>query len=266
MTLRLGRGWNLATLAEHAWWQRFFVRGNRRAYFDARRAGDSARDNRDWTNAAKYYREALCYEPSAIDIVVQLGHALKEMGQLDEAGLQYARALTAVPNDPDLYLQCGHFEKVRGNIMGAEYHYRKALLLDPANDDARREVGALLDHGRGRNERSMPPAKINPGASRDPTASAAQATRLASPENNQEDDIERAPIDTHAAPENLDMHELFDGEAALGTPVIIGQWSKGYALCPRPIEVKGRDPSSATPEFEARAQVLARALGGKLWS
>lgn len=261
-----GRGRDLGTSAQNTWWQRLFVRGHRRTYFDARRAGDTARDNRDWANAAKHYREALCYDPSATDIVVQLGHALKEMGQLDEAGLQYARALTATPNDHDLHLQCGHFEKVRGNIMGAEYYYRKALLLDPENDDARRELGALLDHGRGRSESSTPPAKIDSGTSRDHAPPVARVSPSSSSEDSHEDDIHRAPIETFATPENFDMHELPDCEAGLDVPVIIGQWNEGYALCPRPIEVRGRDPSSATLEFEARAQVLARALGTSLWS
>ncbi len=111
-----------------------------------RRDADAARDRRDWARAAELYEQVVSADPSALDITIQLGHMLKEMGEYDRAANCYDNVLEKRPHDDDLHLQIGHLEKRRGNITGAREYYAKAVALNAANIDAKREYQALKRH------------------------------------------------------------------------------------------------------------------------
>jgi glycosyltransferase involved in cell wall biosynthesis len=122
--------------------------GNRRTRSERQlrtltREGDSARDRKDWREAARLYELALQVSPSLHAIRVQLGHAYKELGDFDKAGLNYQAVLELTPCDDDLHLQIGHLEKLKGNIDGAADCYRKAAELNLDNTDALVEYYAL---------------------------------------------------------------------------------------------------------------------------
>jgi len=129
---------NILNLNQLGGWRRR-LSPQRKAYFEARDAADSARDDRQWPEAAEHYERALQIDGSLLDIAVQLGHAYKEMGRYDDAGIQYAKALRATPRDDDLYLQIGHLEKLKGNPVGALQNYLKAATLNEKNKNALRE-------------------------------------------------------------------------------------------------------------------------------
>jgi glycosyltransferase involved in cell wall biosynthesis len=74
---------------------------------------------------------------------VQLGHAFKELGDLDRAGLHYLAVLEQTPTDDDLHLQIGHLEKLKGDRQEAAAYYRKAAELNPDNNDAMVEYHSL---------------------------------------------------------------------------------------------------------------------------
>ena len=117
-----------------------------------REAGDDARDRQNWTEAARLYEEVIVIDPLSLDIVIQLGHAHKEMGDYDRAAQRYYAVLEKTPNDDDLHLQIGHLEKLRGNDAEALTHYKLAADLNPENLDARREHASLeagSSHGNG---------------------------------------------------------------------------------------------------------------------
>ncbi len=115
-----------------------------------RDAADAARDRRDWPQAAKLYQEFVAADPTDFDITVQLGHAYKEMGDLDLAAQTYYRVLEANPLDDDLHLQIGHLEKLRRDFAAAAAHYQRAAQINPANAEARRESEALHNRVRER--------------------------------------------------------------------------------------------------------------------
>ena len=94
-----------------------------------REAGDDARDRQNWTEAARLYEEVIVIDPLSLDIVIQLGHAHKEMGDYDRAAQRYYAVLEKTPNDDDLHLQIGHLEKLRGNDAEALTHYKLAADL-----------------------------------------------------------------------------------------------------------------------------------------
>lgn len=99
-------------------------------------AGDAARDERQWSEAAAAYRAALEFEPGNAAIWTQLGHMLKECGDLSAAHGAYGEALLLTPEDADLHLQLGHLFKVAHRLRDAGAWYEAALALDPSNRDA----------------------------------------------------------------------------------------------------------------------------------
>jgi len=111
-----------------------------------REAGNAARDQRDWPNAARLYEQIVAADPPALDIAIQLGHAYKEMGELERAAHAYYSVLEVIPSDDDLHLQIGHLEKMRGDFFAAAVHYKKAMDINANNADAQCEYDAL--HGR----------------------------------------------------------------------------------------------------------------------
>ena len=101
---------------------------------------DRARDAKDWTRAAALYEAALQGAPLRADLWVQLGHALKESGQVAEAEEPYRRATELAPDDADAQLQLGHALKLLGRRAEAIASYEKALELAPERPDATREL------------------------------------------------------------------------------------------------------------------------------
>ncbi len=106
-------------------------------------AADAARDNRQWLEAAGLYRQYLDRRTDDAPIWVQLGHALKESGNLGDAETAYKQSLELAPDVADTQLQLGHLYKKMRNLSDAIAAYREALKIDNGLLDARRELTAL---------------------------------------------------------------------------------------------------------------------------
>lgn len=115
----------------------------RDAFRQAIATADAARDRRDWPSAAEHYELAVSLRPDATFARVQLGHALKEGGRLDEAERAYLAAAAATPEDDDIPLHLGHARKLAGDTEGAASAYALCLRLNPANAHAAAEVEGL---------------------------------------------------------------------------------------------------------------------------
>ncbi len=98
--------------------------------------GDAARDRRDWSEAARHYRAHLEREPEDAGILVQLGHMLKEGGDLLSAESAYRRAMAMRPEDHDIPLQLGHALKLQGRLDEAREAYGLSDALAPVNHAA----------------------------------------------------------------------------------------------------------------------------------
>lgn len=106
-----------------------------------------ARENRDWTGAARGYREALSRDPALAHIWVQLGHALKEEAEYPEAEAAYRRAAELKPAWGEPHLHIGHVRKELGDRGGAGRSYLTAARLDPRSGDALGELHRLAGGG-----------------------------------------------------------------------------------------------------------------------
>lgn len=79
-----------------------------------RRARRAARTQR-WAEAAGAYRRHLCRRPQDGAAWVQLGHCLKELGDIKAAGAAYRRAVREMPDLEDAWIQVALLEWRTGN-------------------------------------------------------------------------------------------------------------------------------------------------------
>jgi glycosyltransferase involved in cell wall biosynthesis len=81
-----------------------------------RQIADAARDNGNWSLAARHYGKMLTENPADAGIWLQRGHMLKELGLFVDARKSYDNALELSPSDPEIHLQLAHLAKVRGKF------------------------------------------------------------------------------------------------------------------------------------------------------
>ncbi|HTV43948.1 MAG TPA: glycosyltransferase [Stellaceae bacterium] len=117
-------------------------------------AADTARDNRNWTEAVRFYRQYLALRAEDAPIWVQLGHALKESGNLGDAEAAYKQSLSLAPEVADTHLQLGHLYKRMRNFSDAIAAYRESARLDNTLIDARAELAEF-----GVDREQLPPAQ-----------------------------------------------------------------------------------------------------------
>jgi glycosyltransferase involved in cell wall biosynthesis len=110
---------------------------------DLLRDADAARDGKEWGKAAALYKAYLALSPDHCAIWVQMGHALKESGNLEDAEDAYKRSLELDPKVADTHLQLGHLYKKLHQTTSAVSAYQEAFRLDPLLLDAYRELRDL---------------------------------------------------------------------------------------------------------------------------
>lgn len=93
-----------------------------------------------WGNAAQKYLKLTIRRPHDARLLIQYGHALKEMGDLKAAEQVYRQATDLQPLNSDAWLHLGHILKMSGDMGGAMMSYETAVRFDPNNMDARHEL------------------------------------------------------------------------------------------------------------------------------
>ncbi|QTN20244.1 glycosyltransferase [Brevundimonas sp. AJA228-03] len=107
------------------------------------RIGDGHRDAREWKHAASAYRKHVSTHPEDAAIWVQLGHALKESGDLAGAEEAYETAVSAAPNEVDAYVHLAHVLKRQDKHTPALEAFRTAAKLG-AGDQVHGEIEVLM--------------------------------------------------------------------------------------------------------------------------
>ena len=195
---------------------------------------DALRDARDWTAAERAYRAYLQLRPLHWQIHVQLGHAVKELGDPEGALAHHRRAAELAPDDPDPALQEGHALRLLGRGREAAEAMARALALEPSSPLLRREV-ALLRH------------------------------RLAAPPGESPRALPRAP---EGAPTQIafDVTDLLDYLRDARTPTGIQRVQMGllgaildHSAPPAPVILVAYDPS-AWRWWHVEAEVFQRVL------
>lgn len=110
---------------------------------EALHQADSLRDQGMWDAAALAYRGFLEQRPEDWRVRVQMGHCLKEAGDIAAALAAYREAADGAPNSADAHLHIGHALKMMGEGEGAWRAYARALELEPDNVEASRGAKSL---------------------------------------------------------------------------------------------------------------------------
>lgn len=91
---------------------------------------DTARDQSDAKSAAVLYGLLIENWGEDFDILIQLGNALKDSGQYQEAEEAYKAGLEIDPNNADCHIQLGHLMKLNNKLSQARDYYQAALDID----------------------------------------------------------------------------------------------------------------------------------------
>ncbi len=110
------------------------------------REGDGSRDKFEWADAALFYGKAVAAAPELRHIWIQLGHALKEAGDMAGSYEAYQDAERLL-SDSEVKLHLGHLSKIMGDDSAALRNYLEAYRRDNANVDAFMEVHRLIASG-----------------------------------------------------------------------------------------------------------------------
>jgi tetratricopeptide (TPR) repeat protein len=99
--------------------------------------------------AAELLRQAAVEGPADAAVLANLGTALQQLGQLDEAIASYRHALRLEPSSADIRYNLGAAERAAGNPAAAVHAYRGAIELRSDFVEAHNNLGlALLDWGQ----------------------------------------------------------------------------------------------------------------------
>lgn len=106
--------------------------------------GNEARARKDWAATAAAFRSAVEIEPSLVPIWIQLGHALKEQGELAGAIEAYGEATRRQPDLAETHVFMAHIYKQLGRTEAAIVHFLRALHAGEKSTNESEELLRLL--------------------------------------------------------------------------------------------------------------------------
>jgi tetratricopeptide (TPR) repeat protein len=111
--------------------------------------GVAIANNGQFDEAIRQYQEAIRLKPDYADAHYNLGNALFKYGRIDEAIGEYQEAIRLNPNDADLYNNLGFALDKQGRADAAINEYQEAIRLKPDDALMRNNLGnTLLQKGR----------------------------------------------------------------------------------------------------------------------
>jgi tetratricopeptide (TPR) repeat protein len=87
----------------------------------------------EWALSTRQFERALSYSPGYADVRAYLGHALDQMGHLDEAGPHLIQAVELAPDSVVTRVFLGLYYEQLGDYAAARTEYEVAYDLDPEN-------------------------------------------------------------------------------------------------------------------------------------
>ena len=106
-------------------------------------AGNKARDEKRWGDAAEAYAKFLRLRPNSPAVWAQLGHCLKEGGNPAAAEAAYLKAMELDPENPDIILHVGRIKLALNDPAAAAHYLERAASIDSPSLSAARELQAL---------------------------------------------------------------------------------------------------------------------------
>lgn len=186
--------------------------------------GNAARSAREWAAAATAYRDAVTIEPGLAHVWIQLGHMLKETGDLNGASEAYATADALSATDVEAAVRRGEIAQRLGRGREALNFYLDALRRDPLAPDAILALTDILERSSGLTRDVIISALDELGLVDDEPASPRQNARAAIEAALQSARAARLPAGQIAALEQAlraDTEEPDAGAENAANPVIV---------------------------------------------
>ena len=111
-------------------------------------AGNRARDQRRWREAAAAYARHLRLKSASADIWVQFAHCMKESGNPAGAEEAYLRALELEPDNPDTLLHVGRVKLALNDPASAATYFERAAAFASPSRGTRSAGWRRLRHMR----------------------------------------------------------------------------------------------------------------------
>jgi Flp pilus assembly protein TadD len=101
-----------------------------------------------WRNSESLWTHVLACNPENVHAHGNLGNALLQKGEVDEAIHQFQKALQIKPNDAEIHNNLGNALLQKGEVDEAITHFQKALQIKPDDAEIHNNLGnALLQKG-----------------------------------------------------------------------------------------------------------------------
>ncbi len=98
---------------------------------------------RDPRKAVLHLRKAVELDPDFSEATINLGAALLELGEADEARKAFAEALAQDPKSAMTHFRLGSVLLDRGDLEGAREHFETSLKLNPTHADTHNSLGVV---------------------------------------------------------------------------------------------------------------------------
>lgn len=108
--------------------------------------GSALKESGDLEAAAGYYSEALAQRPELADVHYNLGNIRQEQGRLGAAATCYQQAIKARPDFAFAWYNLGNVYRDLGQLQGAVESYKQAIVNAPGHAPSYNNLGNALKH------------------------------------------------------------------------------------------------------------------------
>lgn len=107
--------------------------------------GKAYYEKKEFTEAEKYYQEALKVEPGFVNALIGLGKTYISMGKVQQAAEYFQRAVEAAPLLAEAQFELADANRLLGDLEKAKQGYARVIELSPNTDLAREAKQAIYD-------------------------------------------------------------------------------------------------------------------------
>ena len=137
--------WRQSTIyADPATFWRAAVTANPYAWLAHNNLGSALFEQEQADEAISHFRRALEIEPGFAKAHYNLAGILRDRGQIDEAAIHFQRALEIQPNYSTAHYNFGEILRQKGRLDEAIVHFRRAVEIHPEYADAQNAFGLTL--------------------------------------------------------------------------------------------------------------------------
>lgn len=114
-------------------------------HFPLANLGQAYYEKKEYSEAEKYFKEALKMEPGFVNALFGLGKTYLAMGEVRKAAEYFELAVKAAPNNADAQFELADTSRLLGDLDKAVEAYSRVIELSPGSDLAREAKQELFN-------------------------------------------------------------------------------------------------------------------------